>query len=395
MTPSNSVKSKNEAIVKPEILKWARENAGFSLEQAAKKIAVKPEKLLASETGKERLTIRQLRSLSNAYKRPLAFFYLPSPPAQEQAVHDFRRLPEETDRLESPDLRLEIRRARYRRQIALELYDELGVAPPKFEARTVTFADSESMAQTIRHLLGIDPIRQFALKNQYEIFNFWRTALEKAGVLVFQAAGVELSEARGVSLIESPLPIILVNIKDSPLGRVFTLLHEFSHLMLRSPGLCDLQGEEQTEIFCNAVAGAALVPKELLQAEASVVECVAPNDLKDEEIIFLSSKYGVSREVVLRRLLTLGKITQDFYRKKRQEFQKEYDAHNRKDGFAPPDVMAVSTAGKLFVGLVLESYRQEKITSNDVATYLGVRLKHLSKIEKAVQTSEFELGAAA
>ena len=54
-----------QAFVKPELLVWAREDAGYDLEVAAKKIHIKPEKLAAVESGQARLTVNQLRNLSN------------------------------------------------------------------------------------------------------------------------------------------------------------------------------------------------------------------------------------------------------------------------------------------------------------------------------------------
>src|SRR5947209_395540 len=102
---------RNEAFVKPELLAWAREDAGLTLEAAATRIGVKPDRLQACEQGVGRLTVIQLRALSNAYKRPLAFFYLPQPPPKTVTLRDFRRLPDEEVESESPKLRLEIRRA--------------------------------------------------------------------------------------------------------------------------------------------------------------------------------------------------------------------------------------------------------------------------------------------
>src|SRR5215207_2301443 len=127
--------SKNLAFIKPELLVWAREEAGLTLEVAARRAGVTIEKLIACEQGDAQLTLNQLRALSNAYKRPLAFFYLPQPPPKSIALRDFRRLPE-AERNATPALRLEIRRARYRRQVALRLYDELREAPPQFVVTT-------------------------------------------------------------------------------------------------------------------------------------------------------------------------------------------------------------------------------------------------------------------
>ena len=84
--------TKIEAIVKPEMLIWARGSAGFDAEIAAKKIQVKPERLRSWESGESRPTIKQLRNLAKIYKRPIAVFYLPTPPKEFQALRDFRRL---------------------------------------------------------------------------------------------------------------------------------------------------------------------------------------------------------------------------------------------------------------------------------------------------------------
>ena len=64
-------------------------------------------------------------------------------------------------------------------------------------------------------------------------------------------------------------------------------------------------------------------------------------------------------------------------------------------GFAPPDRMAVSKAGPFFVRLVLDSYHQEKITANDLSSFLEVRLKHIPKIEHAVLHRPMSSGAQA
>jgi Zn-dependent peptidase ImmA (M78 family) len=204
---------------------------------------------------------------------------------------------------------------------------------------------------------------------------------------------------RGFSFSEPVLPVIVVNIKDAVVGRIFSMLHEATHLMLREGGLCDLleetsRAQDRIEAFCNRVAGATVIPRDLLLAEP-IVGGHKGTQWSDGDIDYLSQRYRVSREAVVRRLLVLGKTSEDFYRKKRKELHAEFEARQQeleerralgleKGGFAPPDRVAVSAAGPLFVRLVLESYHQEKITASDVSSYLAVRLKHLPKIEQAM-----------
>ena len=90
-----------------------------------------------------------------------------------------------------------------------------------------------------------------------------------SGSAGFQATDVEIAEARGFSIAERPLPAVVVNIKDSVYGRIFTLIHEFTHVLLNRGGICDVDegadnDHEDVEIFCNHVAGATLVPRDVL-----------------------------------------------------------------------------------------------------------------------------------
>ena len=69
-----------KALVKPRILRWARESLNLSLPDAAKKIGVKASKLTEWESGAASPTVGQLRKAAAVYKRPLAVFFLSSHP---------------------------------------------------------------------------------------------------------------------------------------------------------------------------------------------------------------------------------------------------------------------------------------------------------------------------
>lgn len=391
-----------EALVKPELLIWARKDAALGVEKAAKKVQVRRERLESWEAGERRPTVKQLRKLANAYKRPFAFFYLPEPPKDFEPLRDFRRFPGELAPPESPELRFAVRKARDRREIALELYEQLEGELPEFSGEASLFDNPESLAIRIRDLLGITLQDQLAFRGSYDAFNSWRSALENAGVLVSQASRIELEEMRGFSIGERPFPMIVVNIKDFPVGRIFTMLHEFTHILLRNTGVCDLEEEadrprdyQQVEVFSNRVAGATLVPEDALLRERLVAEKGLRAEWSDQEILKLARRYRVSREVVLRRLLILERTTTEFYREKRREFQQEASARREAvaGGPAPPHRRAISSAGPLFTRLVLESYHRENITAADLSSLLNIRLKHLGRIEREVVRYAVELGA--
>jgi len=380
------------AIAKEEMLVWARQDARLSVEEASRKVQVKPERLRSWESGAARPTVNQLRKLAAAYKRPLAIFYLPEPPKDFAPMKDCRRLPGEVAGVESAQLRYEIRRAHATRELALELFQLSEAAPPALSLAASLTEDEERVAKRFRQGLRISYDEQVSWARRHKAFSEWRSRLERCGVLVFQATGVQVAEMRGFSISQTPLPAIVVNVKDSYAGRTFTMLHELCHLALHDAGLCDLWDESDLppehrslEIFCNRVAGASLVPASLLLQEDIVRGKESETVWSDEEIKFLSARYGVSRETLLRRLLICGRTTESFYREKRKEFEREYRLvrGRRAAGYAPPHVVAVSRAGRPFVRLVLSNYYEKRITASDVSDFLGVRLKHLPKIEAA------------
>ena len=73
---------------------------------------------------------------------------------------------------------------------------------------------------------------------QDKAFQCWRRQIEQAGILAFEMTEVPVEEARGFSIGIKPMPVAVVNIKDSLRARVFTLLHETVHILLESGGIC-------------------------------------------------------------------------------------------------------------------------------------------------------------
>lgn len=394
-----------EALIRPELLAWARKTTGFEIAQVAKKLQIPLERMEKWERGDGRPTMVQLRKLAKVYKRPLGVFYLPEPPPEVRPLRDFRRLPGKVAGVQSPELRFEIRRAQSRRELALSLYRRGDSPVPTFEVSATLSDDPEAVGTAIRNALDIRYEDQIKWGGGHEPLNAWRSALENAGVLIFQATAVAVTEMRGFSIAEMPLPAVVVNIKDSPRGRTFTMLHELAHLVLREGGLCDTHEEgdrrpedQRVEVFCNHVAGAALVPGQHILTEEMVRSIPRRAEWPNDGIERLARRYGVSREVLLRRLLTFDRITKAFYDRKTREYQQEYEEQAQQrtgEGFASPHLVAISAVGPFFARLVLSSYHQEHITASEVSDFLEVRLRHLPKIEASVLGRSLSAGAVA
>lgn len=379
-----------EALVTPAILAWARETLGLSLEAAAKRLKVKPERLEAWEEGARRPTVGQLRKIANTYKRPLAVFFLPKVPKDFQVViRDFRRLPGDGPRSLSMGLRLGIRKAVERREVALELAKVLDVRPANLTLSCEITEPPEAVAERIRGAMAVTLDQQRSWSNYYEALNAWRRAIERLDVLVFHADQVPVKDARGFSINDRPLPAIVLNAKDAPQARIFTLFHELTHLLLREGGLCDLHEEPgkkpgaDAEVFCNYVAGAVVAPATALKMEPLVRSRAGHRqEWRDEEIDELARRFWLSREAMLRRLTLVGAATA-------AEYQRFRDAlaslpRGAAKGFISPSTKSLRNLGFLFTRLAIGAYREEAITGSDLADHLELKLKHLPKIEEAL-----------
>ena len=100
--------------VRPALLKWARESAHLSLEEVAKRFSKPVEEISAWESEFDAATpsYTQLEKLAyELYKRPLAIFFLPSPPSELRPEAEFRALPDADLRRLSRETVFLIRRA--------------------------------------------------------------------------------------------------------------------------------------------------------------------------------------------------------------------------------------------------------------------------------------------
>ncbi|WBL79981.1 XRE family transcriptional regulator [Bradyrhizobium xenonodulans] len=390
-----------KALITPALVTWARETAGFSIAEAADKLDIDADVLADWENSDSDASpsIPQLRKLATLFKRPLAVFYLPSPPTKFEVMRDLRRLPGTGLRHYSPALQLEIRAAAERRELALDLADDLDEELPKFSLKADLKEDPEVVGQRIRKALGVtdDLQREWRDADGRTGFNAWRGRIEDTGTLVFQSAAIGSEEASGFAIFNDVSPVISVNRKDALTRRTFSLLHEFAHLMLHVSGVSDLETDEKRppedqaiEVFCNQVAAAALMPKDAVLAYSGVAEQGARSEgWTDGQISEMARRFNVSREALLRRLLTFDRTTQAFYARKRGQYIAEYQAQRARQREQTTDIKrnmpqeTVSHFGKPLVRMLLSNYWQDRMTLSAVSGYLGLKVKHIPKLAKA------------
>ncbi|TFG25585.1 MAG: ImmA/IrrE family metallo-endopeptidase [Promethearchaeota archaeon] len=369
---------KSIAKVNPKLLKWARKQCGFTYEEAAGSY-VNHKKLQKVEKGVDFLTFNQFINLANKYGRPPSFFYLDHIP-KKALIKDFRTSSSQEVKY-TPKLIKNIIKVKEKRNFAIEYkfydkqYDYSYVDSITLNSNIIDVADQ------ILELLKINLKIRLSWKDKYYALKEWIKAIERIGILVFQLSNINTEEMRAFSISEIPYPVIALNRGDSPFGRIFSLIHELCHIMLKEGGLCIYEhpNEEHYEIekFCNAVAGEFLVPEKSLLNQSFILKHKTSEVWDNNELNKLSKIYWVSNEVILRRLLTLNYTTKDFYRKKITKKK------------TPPSVKTfgdygykkvLRTNSPNFIKIVLNAMYDREIPMTDVSYYLSMSLKYFNDL---------------
>lgn len=396
--------SQERIPVEPSVITWARVRAGYhEVGSAAKRLSVSEATLDAWESGQKQPTIKQLRTMTKVYHRPLAVLLLPEPPKDFDPISDFRTTSHGQPRIWSPALTAAFQRAVSQRETFLEIAE---LAPAIISAPDAPWrlpsGDVDQQAMLARQQLGMDNWHASVWTNPNRALNSAIDAVEQLGILVIHVQDVPTSEMRGLSISEWPFPVIALNGADMPRPRLFTLLHELCHVGLNSGGVCDLHeargptrpsGNEEREHTCNQFAAAVLIPAARLLAEPLVREADRTKVWTPEELRDLGGSLGASSEAMLLRLISVGKATWDTYWLVKPQLDELYDQFRReqrtrqREAPGGPNYYTVKARdlGHGYVATVLGAYESRAISSLDVADYLDVRFDRIDRLSKAVR----------
>lgn len=264
--------------INPEILIWARESAGMSVELAAEKLGLREAKGLAPterlallEQGEVSPTRPQLVKMASVYRRPLLAFYLETPPARADRGEDFRTLPEGADTSENALVDALLRNVKTRQSIIKATLLEEGDEESLAVIGSVRMTDGvDSVTSSIIEALKFD-LDSFRQQSTEHAFTYLRTVTEKIGVFVLLMGNLGSHHTtmstqlfRGFAIADEIAPVIVINDQDAKTAWSFTLLHELTHLWLGKSGVSGANAEARIEKFCNDVASEILLPTEEL-----------------------------------------------------------------------------------------------------------------------------------
>jgi Zn-dependent peptidase ImmA (M78 family) len=390
-----------EVTISTDVMMWLCGSSGYTAAEISKKTGIRERivQSLCEGTGKPALPLAKVEMLATLFRRPLAAFLLSRPLDEPRLPTDFRRHPDSAPAF-SNDLLLAIRKARRIQQIHHELTDNLNQSS-RVRLKTRTLNDNpEQAAKEERQRSGIDISGDSKAMTPVRAFDQAREWLESLNISVLKLK-IPAGDARGFSLTDGEPYVIVVNSADAERARLFTLFHEYAHLLLDIPVICnqgedDLDDYKEIERWCNHFAGAFLAPEDEIERNPAIQSSLKSGNFM-RVAASVQKHFLISKEAGLMRLLTLDLITSSQFRRGRDQLREEFAAREAKKkerkeageddegGFGIfLDRKCVAEKGAGYVSLVMENVRQGHITSSDAIDYLDVKLRHLEKFQESM-----------
>ncbi|MEO6166650.1 MAG: XRE family transcriptional regulator [Chitinophagales bacterium] len=367
--------SRTELNINPQVLRWAREEAGFDPAEIAEKVDVAEARYKRWEKEGKNIPLGKLQSIATTYKRQLAVFLLPEAPPKVQKPKDYRNLSPAESRFSKKLLDV-LRDVNYFCEIAFELkgesywknrYDWMSEAKGKKK-------DNHSFNLRLRELLDISIEEQMQFGSESEAYRKWRLAVEdRLGILVFQFA-MPIHEVEGFCLTDKLPYAIVVNSNYNYYHRIFTIFHELAHILRHQSGLClfEKATTKQTEEWkCNEFAGSFLAPADVIEKT---------DDLN--EIAVYASKLKISREVYLRRLKDENKISDLKFFRLLDVIKSSYKKIQKKKGAVAikPEVKSKASRGETFYNMVMQAIADNKLSYTQASSALNLNVNRLLNV---------------
>lgn len=389
--------------VNPEVLRWARETAGLSLEDAAKILHLggtrQPgaDALRGYEDGNAAPSRPLILKMVKVYRRPLLAFYLPEPPKRGERGEDFRTLPAGRRFESAGPLDALVRDVCVRQLLVRTTLEEAE------EASHLPFVRSIQLDQPIDDVCTLVGQRlQFNLdtfrrkRTIEDAFSYLRSQVERTGVFVLlignlgsHHSNVSVDVFRGFALADDVAPFIVVNDQDAKAARSFTVLHELVHIWLGQTGISGGAVEQRVERFCNDVASQILLP-------AAEINEWYPQDASIDEItrdigVFADAR-NVSRTMVAYRLFQAGKVSRASWQSLTERFremwlqEKAVSKQPKEKGSSGPTYYVVRRhrLGGALVDLVRRTLAEGILTPTKAGRVLGVRPNNVATLVNGV-----------
>lgn len=376
---NDTVDMKDALPITPAVVQWARERAGFSIEDASRTF----KKIGAWESGDAVPSYSQLEQMAEKFKCPVAVFFFPKPPDVPAVEKSFRTLTAEDFAAIPRTVRSFLRKGQAMQINLAELNDGKNQAL-RLITRDLQFSTStslEGIAAEVRSYLGVSLEEQASWKSVEQALEAWREAFAQVGVFVFKDA-FHAKDYFGFCLYDDEFPIVYVNNSCAKTRQIFTLFHELGHLLFQTSGIDIIDdeyiqhlapNEQKIEVICNGLAAKVLVPDDVF--DKMLYGRAADRDTATK----LATYFSVSREVIYRKMLDRGLIEVGEYGDAAKLWESQIKPQQAGSGNYYNSHFTY--LGPRYIDLAFTRYYQRRFDEIQLAEYLNIKPKNLPKFE--------------
>jgi len=371
-----------EVPVNGRVLQWARQIRGLDINDAATLLGISSTELRAYENENKRPLVGFLRLMSAKYQINFSSLLMPEPlPIRKRPVDHRKRNRRQRLTIDTLVAIEEVTQA-------LDTFQDISgararIIPPLNIGMADLGDDPEDVAARERKRLGVTLQEQWAWNGLAHARRQWRRRVESRGVFTYMIP-MPLDELSGFSILRGKVAAICINDKEPTEGaKIFTLFHEYAHLLLRQTGISDENNENAVERFCNDFAASFLIPRSALSVMVSDVK--TPYEFSASDVKRLATRFRVSNRAIALRLEKTGLAPKGFYARRTAPWDLPTERVQQTGDAQPSYVtLRIKRIGRLHATTVLQAFKRRAINSADAAELIGIQLSSFPKVEAAL-----------
>lgn len=376
------------------VVRWLMEKAAVTLEDVARETRIDLEKIRQLIDGQKKATQQDIYQLAQFFKISPAIIALGQIPDRyelEKYVHDFRGKKGSKLSRNARALALHLFRTIdvYRSAFRTSRKEFVGQFQNQYQSAVKTGLSSPDLVyeiiDAIQVLLNLPQLQEKA-QNTTDFYHRLLYRLENLGVNVVESSivgtktrwKIPVQDFEGLAIADPYLPTIFIHtgIAVTKGRRIFTLVHEFAHLLTGNSAIDypSFSMEAAHEDFFNRVTSEALMPKEKFSHYWEEFSKNSSN--ADETVNKLHQVFKTSIEAIYYRSYKMGYISLRQYKLARAKALEK--THKRKEGTkntgGGPSFWDLLPArfGRLYVHTILQAVQDRRISIHEGAEYMGI-----------------------
>ncbi len=386
--------------VNGSVIAWARDEAGYTPDELSSALGISLETLQSWEAGDDHPNEEQFTSLHETVRRPSATFFLPEPPVEASLPAELRTTAGSFNRRLTPEEILLLRQHLRMQEIASWILRDKNSSPVSLNRYSID-DDPVQAGETERAKSGIAVKQQGAWTLAFRgspnrIFSEWRSFLEDNGVLVLQLP-MPTDSLRGFVSWNDFAPMLAVNFSHHPFAQIFSIFHEYAHLLTRCNAACLGSAEPQTdnselENWCDRFAASFLISSGVLVQIAKSKGVTQQTTAKSVSTVAeLAEMFSVSPKAMMLRLQDLKLSANTLC----DNIHAQEETINWKVDTAQEVVDIMDSArrfqeyGTRAIAILLDARENKRLNTHDLTDYVDLNTQEIDELKSLLDYSKY------